>query len=1280
MKNSFFVVGRALCCAAVLLAVPWLRAEGTNAYSGAKWVFLDVGKVLEQAAGITHANYPDCDEATVDQRLVRSYRADGTGEAQDETFVKVLTEKGKRNNRGLSLYFQLPYNTVEVVKLEVLNPSGQARVVDVAANSKEMINSGQMSMNIYDTNSRIFQVNIPKVEIGDIVHSITRTTTERSIIPGEFAENNVFEGPGYLRHSSYEVYSPADKPLKRIELRDEVPGTVHYSTKPGENRGILHRWEVSYVPRMFDEPSMPPYETVLQRLLVSTTPNWQAVSKWYWEVSKPHLEATTPGLQKTVADLSGAVPGQMEKIKALFYYVSNKIRYMGITPEKDRPGFEPHDVGLTFENKYGVCRDKAALLVSMLRLAGLNAYPVLVSVGSKKDPDVPEPFFNHAIVGVEIKKGDYVLMDPTDENTKDLLPSYECNQSYLLCRPEGDTIRTSPIIPADQNMMRIKTTALLNADGRLQASSDLWFDGINDNDYREIFSRMKPDDIQRFFESNLKRAVPGAKLKSLRVEPENMLDVTQAVHAKLEFTVNDEMVCGDGKAVVSLPWLGTHFGIANFILEGTGLDKRKYPLRTFIACGVNEEMSLQLGDGFGGAVSLPSYSPLSDDRMSYQRRIQFVEHRLDCSRELKLKAVEFSPTQYASLKRALKTIEYDERKTPVMAILTQPSPSSMADNDAPPQTTVDSDARILESHKELEVKDAHTAVLKVRYSKRVLTYNGKKREAEVKIPYNPACEDAKLISATVISKTGQKQEITPKEINVMDEGWNASAKRYTGGKVLVANLPGVDIGSTFEVQYEISSKDKPFLAGFEAFQFFDDLEKKSFQLTAPCDVKVQKRLTGAASGVGEHTNIDQGNHIFQWRAEQVKALPAEPQLPPDWVYEAGVQYFVGDEKTYLDELQQTMLDRSANGAKAAEVAKDLASHASSRLDALAAIRDFVAKSIRLAGPSFTDLPLRELSAADTTLTDGYGHAADRAILLHAMLKAAGFDPQFVLASGLPPIAAITNVITSFPMPQTFQAPLVRVTVEGQPYYLNDTDQYSRLGSTLHEGRLCLVLPNQQQEVIRAAKGGEDGVETVYTLSLTDSGKTRVGISHLDYGVAYDEKNRFFSELPPEERRRYYQELVSDVAQGARPVGDLTTRFDTYPGREEFTVEIDNYSVVDGKYCYFDLPFTPSLFATGAEHRKLPLFISQHHHNTFRTEINLPAGFPHIAIEPKSQRLEAPDGGGQAVITETDIKGQCVITHDLQTSPTIVSPQDYAALLRVESTLGKRAGKVFLLEK
>ncbi len=124
----------------------------------------------------------------------------------------------------------------------------------------------------------------------------------------------------------------------------------------------------------------------------------------------------------------------MDKIKALFYYVSKQIRYMGLTPEKDRPGFEPHDVCLTFGKKYGVCRDKAALLVSMLRAAGLKAYPVLINVGTKQDPEVPDPFFNHAIVSVELTNGNYVLMDPTDENTRDLLPASDCNQSFLVCR------------------------------------------------------------------------------------------------------------------------------------------------------------------------------------------------------------------------------------------------------------------------------------------------------------------------------------------------------------------------------------------------------------------------------------------------------------------------------------------------------------------------------------------------------------------------------------------------------------------------------------------------------------------------------------------------------------------------------------------------------------------------------------------------------------------------------------------------------------------------------
>ena len=246
-------------------------------------------------------------------------------------------------------------------------------------------------------------------------------------------------------------------------------------------------------------------------------------------------------------------------------------------------------------------------------------------------------------------------------------------------------------------------------------------------------------------------------------------------------------------------------------------------------------------------------------------------------------------------------------------------------------------------------------------------------------------------------------------------------------------------------------------------------------------------------------------------------------MPPAWTYGAGVGFFIGDANDYYRKLNQALLDRSQQSSQAAALARQLTASATNRLDVVKAIRDFVAKSIRLAGPTFTELPLSELSAADTTLADGYGHLADRAILFHALLTAAGFHPEFVLASELPPLTGITGVAKTFPLPQDFQYPLVKVVVAGQAYYLNDTDQYSQLGATAHDGRLGLVLASRASTEIHAAKNCGNAMKTLYTLSVTDTGRTRVGVTRYYYGGGYGAKNHFFSELPPEECRRYFQE-------------------------------------------------------------------------------------------------------------------------------------------------------------
>ena len=208
---------------------------------------------------------------------------------------------------------------------------------------------------------------------------------------------------------------------------------------------------------------------------------------------------------------------------------------------------------------------------------------------------------------------------------------------------------------------------------------------------------------------------------------------------------------------------------------------------------------------------------------------------------------------------------------------------------------------------------------------------------------------------------------------------------------------------------------------------------------------------------------------------------------------------------------------------------------------------------------------------------------------------------------------------------------------------------------------------------------EDATRTDYTLLLDDSGRTLLEVSRWYYGENYGDRNKYFSELPPEERKRYFQEAVSAVAQGAQAVGDLTTAFDTYPGLEQFSVIMDNYGVADGNYFYFNLPAIPPLLPAGADQRALPLLISEASKNTVHFAVDLPPDFPRTLIAPKSANFNVA-GVETARMTARATPGGYVITDEFDTAPAIISPADYQALLKVDAALDRKSSKVFLLEQ
>ena len=1274
---------RQLMATVALLAVGYLLLPQAASAEEAAAEFanglLQIENVLKSSSNVTREKFPNADDVLVDDYILTRYEADGTAITWDDTFAKVLTEKGKRSYKTLTRHFTLPYNKAFYTLIQVIKPDGKVIPVDIEKQSRVMVNRSQMGSNIYNPNSKVLQVGIPDLEIGDMVRYVAVNELVKPRVPNTWSDYEILEYTSPIQHFVREVSAPPERPLRSIALKSPVKDSVTFTETKREGR-LNYRWEASNVPRMYAEPSMPPLHTVVQRLLISTIPDWRDISKWYWELCLPHLE-TTDEMKAKVAELTKGKSDREKKIRALFRFVSQEIRYMGITVEEEAPGYEPHDAKDTFEQRHGVCRDKAALLAAMLREAGFKGYPVIIHNGPKKDEEVPQPFFNHAVVAVENDDGSYMLMDPTDENTKDIFSAYLCNQSYLVAKPDGETLLTSPIVPSEDNMMRIETDARIDSRGDLSAESILHFEGINDNAYRGYFSRIKPEERRRYFEGALKRSAAGTQLKSITIEPKDMMDTETPLSVRLVYEAADILVSDGETAMLPVPRLGTSVGMVNFILGKTGLAKRKYPLKTDIACGVRETLRLRLAPDISHFTSLPTFEPIALDALSWKRGLTQDGLELVDEAEFLMKAVEFLPAEYLQLKGALRTMEVNGRKRPII------------DLSAPDESSADS--IIVRDTWEYELTDARNWTARHNSVYKILTYKGKKDRSELKWNYNPAWEEVELTKAIVTTSDSTKA-ISDQEKNVMDAGWAASAPRYPAAKTLVASLPGVEVGSVIEYDVTRTVKGRPFFAFRHSFRGYDPIREKRVRLIVPKALKLKTEVfeQGTAGGSGDPVltatcKEDGDKLVYEWTARAQAGLKRESGLPPWWSFNPSVFVSTGDWDTYAASVRET-LEQAASRQKEASVrgAQHAALTGKGTRATLIAIRDDIAKALRGAGPGINALPLTCVTPADQTLEEGYGNVTDRAVVIYAMAAAAGFKPEYVLASWSPKNDVLQKPLVEFPGSSLFPDVLVRIRVAGRAVFLNDTDQYAALGTTPHDGRLGLRLKRPRIDTISAPKEMRNRSEATFAVTISADGTARITRTVHYYGDGFSANKRKFAEMPPEERRRYFQEAVARVSQAATPEGDLVTNFDSYPGTESLTVSVPNYAVQDSDYLYFSLPAAlTNLLRLRADERSNPLNWPEPQHTRFTTTIELPPEFTVPVLVPDETVWLAPGDAGSVLVRVTTGTAQgesgakrLEISHVVDLRPAIIPPDAYDDLLQINRSLSHPRARTVLLRR
>ncbi len=1228
--------------------------------------------LLERAAAVTAEKFPDADSVLIDDVQKVVYQADGRAVETDDFYQKVLTETGRRELRELSFRYNATYGKFTPPAVEVIRPDGTVVPVDVAVNGREAVESSQMGANIYDPANKIYTVTVPELAVGDVLHVVSREELIKPRVPQSWSSIFVLQSDIPILRYEVVIDAPEELPLAARIIKDPVAGSVKFSETHPDGR-IVYRWVASDVPAVVPEPDMPPLWSCVQRLLVSTAKDWREVSRWYYKLCRPRLDAVTPELRAKTEELMKNAKSDDGKIMALFQFVSQQIRYMGLTAETEAPGYEPHDVSLTFQQRYGVCRDKAALLVSMLELAGFKAYPVLFMSGFPKDDEVPNPFFNHAVVAVETAPEQYLLMDPTFETTTELFPSALANMSYLVAKPEGDCLRRSAIVPAQANQMKISTAAAVAPDGTMSGVTDFAFAGINDQIYRDAFSRWPADYRRQFFASALKAAIPGAELKELMILPENIRDMSVPLTARIRFSAPEFLPENPAEFLLQLPEFGAKFGATGFVLRSTGLRERKFPLEIFSSCAVNEEFKLEL-PSLCRIVSLPEKSVWEEKGIAgYSRAFAISGNTLSGRSSFSVDTVELPPAAYRKVKELLRAIAAAERSLPVARI-----DFAAAGDSAFPGA----DSLLIDRQVEIELESATSWKLVDRSIRKILTYAGVKNNSEIKVEYNPVWEEV-AVEAVVTNAEGRKT-LSALEINRMDAPWNASAPRYCGGKILVANLPGVMPGAIIESAVERKFTDQPFFSLYHTFAGDAPVVSQTLRVSAPRNLALQ--ISPVPAGVEFSETESGGRKIYEWKLSSTPQLPAEPGSAPAWCDAPTVFISAGDYAVFGRTFNAALREKTKQQPLTAKLAERLAAKTegagrdpAGQERLITAIRDHVAREIRAAGPAANRLPWSLLSAADRTLESGYGDSADRAILLGALLEAAGFEYRFVAASTLGYAPATVREAGRYPVNLFTE---ILVWLPGRDCYLNDTGEYAVLGAVNANGMLGLDLESGKLLRIRAPGKIERGITSTYSIDLDDSGSARVTLERIYTGNAYESAKRQFAEMLPAERRHYFESLASEIAESAEFAGEPETVFTGYPGKLTASFTIPDFAAESGGFMQFELPGFETYGAmvrTAGTERKRAYWRNRPAQLAQIYRIRLPEGYR--VADARPARLELGRFGSAGYYEYRSVsKDTLLIDSGLVLPAELVRQLDYPELTALQKELTKLAARRVILER
>ena len=334
--------------------------------------------------------------------------------------------------------------------------------------------------------------------------------------------------------------------LTSKNMRYEIyNGKVKTETRKEKDRTI-YTFSKQNIKPIKGEQGMLAHNDVECKLLLSTSPNWEAKSMWFYNVNEDYGSfKATRELHKQVDILIINAKDEEDSISILTHWVADNMRYAGISMGPGE-GYTLHNAEMNLSDRCGVCKDKAGLLVAMLRAAGFKAYAAMTMAGERIDR-IPADQFNHSVCVMQRRNGEYQLLDPTwVPNVRELWSSAEQQQGYLMGLPKGADLMETPVSAPENHYLYIKANTKIDQSGLLTGTITITAEGQSDAAVRRIFGRQ--GDWKEALESEILKICPQAVVKKVKhTRPDEYLK--QPVSIEYEIEIPDYAIVSKNEAI-----------------------------------------------------------------------------------------------------------------------------------------------------------------------------------------------------------------------------------------------------------------------------------------------------------------------------------------------------------------------------------------------------------------------------------------------------------------------------------------------------------------------------------------------------------------------------------------------------------------------------------------------------------------------------------------------------------------------------------------------------------